>query len=116
MAQTFPVTNDPTPNDPIGEIWNCFQRKNGTVSNSLRKVVPTMQNVDHEEGRMRVAWVVTNFGLCDAAVANVYLYGRRVYGTHGPNSDWVGAFFFLLFHESRHQNVGPNPDDGDDGW
>jgi hypothetical protein len=42
-----------------------------------------------EEERMTAGWVVANFGLEDAAVLAVYLYGSRVYGTHGPASDWV---------------------------
>ena len=41
------------------------------------------------EERMTAGWVVANFGLDDAAVLAVYLYGSRVYGTHGPASDWV---------------------------
>jgi len=41
------------------------------------------------EERMTAGWVVANFGLEDAAVLAVYLYGSRVYGTHGPASDWV---------------------------
>jgi hypothetical protein len=42
-----------------------------------------------EEERMTAGWVVAHFGLEDAAVLAVYLYGSRVYGTHGPASDWV---------------------------
>jgi hypothetical protein len=42
-----------------------------------------------KEERMTAGWVVANFGLEDAAVQAVYLYGSRVYGTHGPASDWV---------------------------
>jgi hypothetical protein len=43
------------------------------------------------EERMTAAWVVDNFGLDDARVVAVYLYGSRVYGTHSAASDWVHA-------------------------